>query len=162
MKMRIGVISDTHLKEPDPLLRKVVTDFFADADMILHAGDIVSIEVLEAFKGHKLVAVAGNKDGADIRKHLPEKEILELGGFRIGLIHGRGPPIGLRKRVASCFHDIHCLVYGHTHWAYNRRNRDGVLLFNPGSFSSGLFSGWRRSIGILTLDREIRSEIIRI
>jgi uncharacterized protein len=162
MAMKIGVISDTHLKSPNALLRNIVKDFFADTDMILHAGDVVSIEVLEAFQGHKLVAVAGNTDGAEIRERFPEKQVLELGGFRIGLIHGWGPPFGLAKRAATCFDDIHCLVFGHSHWACNRRNREGILLFNPGSFSSSLFSVWRRSIGILTLDKGISAEIVRL
>ena len=130
--------------------------------MILHAGDIVSMEVLDAFKGHKLIAVAGNKDGAEVRKHLPEKLVLEIGGFTIGLIHGWGPPWGLAKRVAACFDDVQCLVFGHSHWACKQRDREGVFFFNPGSFSSSIFSGWRRSIGILTVDEEIRAEIIRL
>jgi hypothetical protein len=162
MPMKIGVISDTHLTSPDPLLRKVVTDFFSDTEMILHAGDIVSMDVLDAFSGHKLVAVAGNQDGSEIRKHLPEKHVLEVQGFRIGLIHGWGPPFGLEKRAATCFADIHCLVYGHSHWPRIRRNRRGVLCFNPGSFSSDFASLWRSSVGILTLDTEIRAEIIRL
>jgi hypothetical protein len=81
--------------------------------------------------------------------------------YRIGLTHGWGAPFGLKRRASSVFEDVHCIVFGHSHWAVNRR-RNGVLFFNPGTFSGGIFSLWRRSIGLLTVDQDIMGEIIQL
>ena len=45
--MKIGVLSDTHLKFPDSRLDHILQELFRAYDMILHAGDIVSGAVLE-------------------------------------------------------------------------------------------------------------------
>ena len=45
----IGVLSDTHLLEPDKWFRKQAALCFADADMIFHAGDLISLSVLDVF-----------------------------------------------------------------------------------------------------------------
>ena len=60
--MKIGVISDTHLNGPNPSLERAIEKYFKDVDLILHAGDLTSMEVLHAFKGKKVIAVAGNND----------------------------------------------------------------------------------------------------
>lgn len=158
--MKIGVVSDTHLKGPNPSLEKVVEKYFKDVDMILHAGDLTSMEVLHAFKGKDVIAVAGNNDPSLVKQRLPLKQVITAHHFKIGVIHGWGLPIGLEKRLTSLFRGIHCLVYGHSHWATNHR-RNGILYFNPGSFSGGISSLWRRSIGLLTVDEDIQGEIIR-
>ncbi|MBW2609357.1 MAG: YfcE family phosphodiesterase [Deltaproteobacteria bacterium] len=159
--MKIGVISDTHLKGANHILEKIVEKYFKDADLILHAGDLTAMKVLDAFDGKEVIAVAGNSDTSDVKQRLPEREIITAGNFRIGLIHGWGLPMGLEKRVTFSFDRIHCLVFGHSHRAVNHR-RNGIHYFNPGSFSGGIYSLWRRSIGLLTIDRDIYGEIIRI
>ncbi|MBW1863345.1 MAG: metallophosphoesterase [Deltaproteobacteria bacterium] len=159
--MKIGVISDTHLKGTDPLLERVIEKHFKEVDLIFHAGDFTSSEVLGSFRGKKIVAVAGNNDSSRVKQRLPEKEVIAVNGFKIGLIHGWGLPLGLEKRVTYSFEEIHCLVYGHSHRAVNHR-RNGILYFNPGAFSGGLCSLWRRSVGLLTIDRGIQGEIISL
>ncbi|MFC1533961.1 metallophosphoesterase family protein [Thermodesulfobacteriota bacterium] len=159
--MKIGVISDTHLKRPNRLLEKIIEEHFNDVDLVLHAGDLTSLEVLDAFKGKELITVTGNSDKLDVRKRLSEKEVFIAEDYKIGLIHGWGSPLGLEKRVASSFEGIHCIVFGHSHLPVNHQ-RNGILFFNPGSFSGGLFSMWKRSIGFLTIDTEIRGEIVRL
>ncbi|MEE9611025.1 MAG: YfcE family phosphodiesterase [Desulfatiglandales bacterium] len=158
--MKIGVLSDTHLNGPNSFLEKIVEKYFKDVDLILHAGDLTSMEVLHAFKGKEVIAVSGNSDSSQVKQRLPVKEVIEANHFKIGLTHGWGLPIGLGKRLTSLFREIHCLVYGHSHWATNHR-RNGILYFNPGSFSGGISSLWRRSIGLLTVEEDIRGEIIR-
>ena len=157
--MKIGVISDTHLDAPTPFLEVVVEKYFKDVDLILHAGDICTVKVLDVFKGKKIYAVAGNNDGPDIERRFPGKELIEVKGFKIGLTHGFGFPFGVEKRVATLFEEIDCLVFGHSHWPANHR-RDGVLFFNPGTFKGWIFSLCRRSVGLLTVDQDIRGEII--
>lgn len=159
--MKIGVISDTHLKRPSALLEKVVEAYFQDVDLILHAGDLTSLEVLDVFKGKQVVAVAGNNDSREVKRRLPAEEVIRVNHLRIGLIHGWGlPMMGIERRIGSLFSGIDCLVYGHTHWAVNH-SRNGLLYFNPGAFSGGISSFWRRRIGFLHIAEEIRGEIIR-
>ena len=159
--MKIGVISDTHLTKPDRFLETVNERYFSDVDLILHAGDLISLDVLEVFKGKALIAVAGNSDLPSVRSVLPEKEIIRVNGFKIGLIHGWGLPFGLARRVGTGFEGVHCVVFGHGHRASNFR-RKGIHFFNPGALSPGIASLWRRSIGILTIGKEISGEIIRV
>ena len=159
--MKIGILSDTHLEASNPALERIIGQYFGDTDLILHAGDLISLDVLAAFAGKEVIAVAGNSDPHDVRARLPEKEVVQAGGFKIGLIHGWGIPLGIEKRLASAFSGVDCLVFGHSHRPVNHY-RNGILFFNPGAFSGGIFSLWRRTIGILRVDKDIRGEIIRI
>jgi putative phosphoesterase len=156
--MKIGVISDTHLKKPSPELLRLAGTVFKDVDMILHAGDIVSLQVLKVFQGKQVVAVRGNMDLPDSKDILNDLEIVEVNNFRIGLVHGWDSPAGLEQRIRKKFDRVDAIVYGHSH---NPANHvvDGVLFFNPGSFKSD----WRSkdmTVGILTLDETITGEII--
>ena len=159
--MKIGVISDTHLKRGNDLLEKVIKRYFKETDLILHAGDLVSLEVLDAFKDKKVVAVVGNMDSQEVRNQLPEKEVVEAAGFKIGLIHGWGSPNGLEKKVAASFQNVDCVVFGHSHRGFNKI-MDNILLFNPGAFASSFFSPRDSSIGLLNLGEKIEGEIIKI
>ena len=159
--MKIGVISDTHLDAPTPLLEMVVDKYFKDIDMVLHAGDLHSLEVLDTFVGKEIHLVAGNTDRPEVKKQFPASKLIEVKGFRIGLTHGWGTPFGLEKRAASLFEGIDCLVFGHSHWPANHR-RDGILFFNPGTFKGGISSLWRKTIGILTIEQDIWGEILRL
>lgn len=159
--MKVGVISDTHLKEPDRSLEKIAGEYFRDVDLILHAGDLTSLQVLEAFQGKEVIAVAGNNDAPEVKRKLSVKEVISVNHFKIGLTHGWGLPLRLERKVTPLFKGVDCIVFGHSHWATNHR-ANGILYFNPGSFSGGLTSLWRKSIGLLTIDREIRGQIIRV
>jgi len=159
--MKIGVISDTHLSRGNDLLEKTIERYFRDSDLILHAGDLVTLELLNAFEGKEVVAVAGNMDSREVRSKLPEREVVEAGGFKIGLIHGWGSPHGLENKVAAGFQNVDCVVFGHSHRAFNKII-DGILLFNPGAFSSSFFSTRDSSIGLLNIGEKIEGEIIKI
>jgi len=156
--MKIGVISDTHLNVSDDRLEKIVEDYFRDVDLILHAGDIVELDVLNVFKGMDVYAVSGNMDRDSVRKVFPEKRVLEVKGRKIGLIHGWGSPFGLEEKIAGEFENVECIVYGHTHRAINE-TRNGVLLFNPGSPTDRRFAK-HNSVGILDIEEEITGKII--
>jgi len=156
--MKIGVISDTHLNISDGRLEKIVKDYFHDVDLILHAGDIVELDVLDVFRGKKVYAVSGNMDHDSVREVFPGKQILEIEGQRIGLIHGWGSPFGLEEKVIREFENVECIVYGHTHRAMNEM-RNGVLLFNPGSPTDQRFAR-HNSVGILDVGKEIVGKII--
>jgi putative phosphoesterase len=157
--LKIGVISDTHLNGVSPRLEWVAEKYFKDADLMVHAGDLHAMEVLDVFRGKEVIAVAGNRDRPEVKQRLSQREMIKAKGFKIGLTHGWGSPFRLDKRVSSRFEGVHCVIYGHSHRTFNRE-KGGILFFNPGAFTGGIFSLWRNSIGILTLDREIKGEIV--
>ena len=159
MAVKIGVISDTHLNGYDQELREIIDTHFKNIELILHAGDITDLSVLDMFAGREVRAVCGNMDDA-LWGVLPSQLEFTIDGFRFGLIHGWGNPQGLRKTLRDRFEDLDCLVYGHTHQAFNECE-DGVLYFNPGSTSSGRFSS-RRSIGIIETGSSLSGEIISL
>jgi hypothetical protein len=159
--MKIGVISDTHLHEPDESLSELVNTAFADVEMILHAGDLTRIAVLDAFSSKDVVAVCGNMDQNDVANRLRDREIIQVSGYRLGLIHGWGGSAGIEDRIKKLFGKIDVIVYGHTHRPANHRT-DGILMFNPGAYSGTFLFGVKRSIGILTIEDTIRGEILQL
>ena len=158
--MKIGIISDTHLHNYSLELKRLVDTYFGDVDMVMHAGDIVEMEVLDAFLTKKIEVVAGNMDPASLRNHFPVKKIIKVEAFKIGLIHGWGSPVGLENRISNEFTEIDCLVYGHTHYPVNQIIKK-VLFFNPGSATEKRFTKMN-TIGILEISERITGKIIEI
>jgi uncharacterized protein len=151
--MKIGVISDTHIPSVADKLPDRVFAEFRGIDLILHAGDLVSLSVLESLeKLAKVEAVCGNMDHLDVCAALPAKRIVEAGKFRIGLTHGFGAPNGLLEWVKQQFagDKVDAVVFGHSHHAMNEVI-DGVLYFNPGTATDRRFSH-ELSIGVLDID----------
>lgn len=98
-------------------------------------------------------AVHGNVDSMKLRGLLPDKELLVVGGKKIGITHGWGGPEGIEQRVLALFEDVDIIIYGHSHRA--RVEQIGnILLFNPGP-------GYQ-SFGILTIERDVQGEIVKI
>jgi putative phosphoesterase len=160
--VKICVISDTHTDSIDNLPRKVL-DELSGADMIIHAGDFTGKRLLDAL--HKIgpfKGVYGNIDGPEIRKELPEIDIVQAENFRIGLNHPAegGSPLTLEQRLRPKFPEVQAIIHGHSHRTKNDF-RDGVLWFNPGS-ATGKFPAGKKTYGILTISKEIRGEIIRL
>lgn len=84
--MHIAVLSDTHLR-PGKSLPGFVWEHLNQVDMILHAGDLTNMGLLEDLSSLAPVrAVSGNCDGWDVA--LPDRDIIECEGVNIGLIHG--------------------------------------------------------------------------
>ena len=132
--MRVVVLADTHLRRgssrrlPAPVLTEV-----GQADAVLHAGDIVTGDVLdhlgELAPTH---AVLGNND-AELVGSLPERLVLELAGVRVGMIHDSGPRKGREARLRRAFPGADLVVFGHSHIPWNAAGLDGQWLLNPGS-----------------------------
>ena len=160
MMMKIGVLSDTHLHRVTKELREIYNNYLSEKDVILHAGDIVSIEIIDFLNRKTFHGVHGNMDPSEVKERLPGKKIVELGHYRVGLIHGWGSSAGLEDRVRSEFHDVDVIIYGHSHRAANWV-REGVLLFNPGT-ATGYSSSSRYTIGVLELADTIRGEIVTL
>jgi putative phosphoesterase len=159
--MRIGVISDTHIPVAAKKLPDHVLALLQGADLILHAGDILELSVLDELeKIARTKAVRGNMDHADVMESLPSKQILEIGRFKIGLIHGWGPPQGLIERLKKEFTKVDCVVFGHSHSPLVERINE-TIFFNPGSPTDKVFTPYN-SLGFLELNDEIKPEIIRL
>jgi putative phosphoesterase len=151
--MKIGVLSDTHIHLADEIPARVVSEF-SNVDLIVHAGDFVGSEVLEGLRRlGEVKAVHGNVDSMKLRSLLPDKEILTIGDKKIGVTHGWGGPEGIENRVKKLFDDVDVIIYGHSHLA-KMEQIGKILFFNPGP---GLMS-----FGILTIDYDIKGEILRI
>jgi putative phosphoesterase len=96
----------------------------------------------------------------EIRERFPQKEVIEVSGFRLGLIHGWGSPFGIEKRLRSKFDDVHAIIYGHSHRQANH-TVEGVLFFNPGTPMGFSLSG-SNSVGILDVGERIEGTIIAL
>ncbi len=158
--MKIGVLSDTHLKEPTKEFKKIIEHSFREVERIFHLGDFVDWAVAEYLSSFKeLIAVYGNMDPYPIQQAFPEKRVIELGGFRIGMIHGGGAPFGIESRIRKEFNEVDAIVYGHTHTPANHPYK-GVFFFNPGSLTR---SFWHEAtLGILHITDKIEGEVIPI
>jgi len=158
--MNIGVISDTHLREPPPEFKRMIEFHFKDVEKIFHAGDFVERSVAEYLSGLKeLIAVYGNMDSEDIRKAFPQKRIVELKGLKIGLIHGGGSPYGIESRIRDEFDEVDAIVYGHTHTPAHHQVRN-IYFFNSGSATRSFIH--QPTLGILHIGEKIEGEIIKI
>jgi len=164
--MRIGVVSDTHIpavakKLPAELLRA-----FEDVDLIVHAGDIVEMSVIETLRSlADVCAVHGNMDPPEVRAELPASRVLSVSGKRIGIWHGRGGHAGLADLAQKTLEAEHggtfdVVVFGHSHQATEDWN-GFTLRFNPGSPAARRFTE-PRTFGILTIGETVESEIVRI
>jgi putative phosphoesterase len=149
---RIGVISDTH-----GLLRPEALRALAGADLIVHAGDVGSPEVLEALRTvAPVVAVRGNNDRAPWASALAETEVVESGGRTLYVLHDL-KTLDLDPRAAG----FDAVIAGHSHQPRIER-RDGVLYLNPGSAGPRRF---RLPIALAWLDVDaarIDAEIVQL
>jgi putative phosphoesterase len=151
--MKIGVLSDTHIHLAEEIPAEVIAAF-SKMDLIVHAGDFVGSAVLDGLKQlGEVKAVHGNVDSMKLRSLLPEKDVFTVGSKRIGLTHGWGSPEGIENRVKELLGEVDIIIYGHSHRA-KIEQIGKVLFFNPGP-------GWQ-SFGILTINEDVKGEIVRI
>ena len=160
--MRIGVISDTHTNSLDRLPRKVI-DELSGVDLIIHAGDYTEKKLLDDLrKLGNFKGVYGNMDSGEIRRELPAVDAIEVGRFRIVVNHPAegGAPFGLEERLRAKFQNVHAIIFGHTHQVRSEMKSE-ILYFNPGS-ATGTFPAFKKTFGILTVENDIRGEIVKI
>jgi len=160
--MRIVVISDTHIPFRAKSLPKIIYDEIEKSDLIIHAGDFVSFDFYNELKSLKnIIAVFGNMDEMKLLDYLNEVETFEIEGFRFGLFHGLGPPVGLKQRVLKKLENygkFDVIIFGHSHIAYyNYEN--GIHILNPGSPTDKFF-GHKRTYAIIEIkNKNISFEI---
>ena len=160
--IRIGIVSDTHLGAPTDTLRALAASCFADLPVILHAGDLTDLSVLEVFRDKEVHAVHGNMCTAATCHALPTHKTIAVGGVTIGLVHRVGHGYDFEDRLIELFPEADCIVYGHTHRPVCHRIGT-VLYVNPGSFSGSGRYGALPTFGILEVDDQgIRGAIHQV
>jgi uncharacterized protein len=104
------------------------------ADLVLHGGDFVSTEFLEALRaiGPPVEGVHGNMDEQTLKATLPKQRVVEVGEVQIGMVHDAGPRLQREARLAARFADCEAVVYGHTHVPQVERFQH-LWILNPGS-----------------------------
>ena len=125
----IGVISDTH-----GLLRPEAEKYLEGSDIIIHAGDIGTIELISKLKRiAPIYAIRGNVDKENWPDEFPETMELEILDKRIFIIHNINEfNIGNEKN-----YDI--IISGHSHKPLIKKMND-ILYLNPGSAGKKRFS----------------------
>ena len=133
--MLIAIISDTHMPRGPRRLPADCVERLKRAQLILHAGDLMTTAVLEELESYGPVrAVHGNVDERELRRRLPETDLVDIDGAQIGLIHDAGPAKGRFTRLRRRFPQADAVVFGHSHIPLLERSDDrGFQIFNPGS-----------------------------
>lgn len=150
--MNIGVISDTH-----GLMRPEALAALRGSDLILHAGDIGSPDVLKQLESiARVTAIRGNNDEVPWARGIPPTVRVQVEDVCLYMLHDLKElaidPVGEK---------IDVVIAGHSHRPSIER-RDGVLFLNPGS------AGPRRfklpiAVAKLTIDgANVRADIIEL
>ena len=137
--LQLLVMADTHLPRrardlPGQLWREVEL-----ADVVMHAGDWVSVDLLDRLqaRSRRLVGCYGNNDGPQLRERLPEVARVELAGVRFAVVHETGDRAGRERRCDARFRGdvdpVDVLVFGHSHIPWDTVTAGGLRLLNPGS-----------------------------
>jgi putative phosphoesterase len=132
----LAVISDTHLPRGSRALPEECLARLRAADLILHAGDFMTANVLADLRtlGPPVEAVQGNVDDYELRAQLPTARMVVAGGARIAMLHDAGPAEGRLGRMRARFPDADAVVFGHSHIPLHERDEaTGFQIFNPGS-----------------------------
>jgi uncharacterized protein len=127
--------SDTHVPKRARDLPQGLWAAIDSADVVVHAGDWVDIDLLDRFeeRSRRLVAVYGNNDHGPFRQRLPEVARAEIEGIRVAVVHETGDAKGRERRCAARFPDTDVLVFGHSHIPWDTTAPTGLRLINPGS-----------------------------
>ncbi len=133
--MRLLFLADTHIPKRARDLPARVWDEVSAADVVIHAGDWVEVQLLDQLqnRAERVVACWGNNDGPELRRRLPERADATLGGLRFTVVHETGAATGREARMAKQYPDTDVLVFGHSHIPWDTTAKTGLRLLNPGS-----------------------------
>jgi uncharacterized protein len=134
--MLIALLSDTHMPRGARRLPVACVERIAAADLVIHAGDFMTLDVLRELEaiGPPVVGVHGNVDSPELRRLLPAERVVDAAGARIAVVHDAGPRTGRLERMRRRFGErADAVVFGHSHLPLHERAGDGFQLFNPGS-----------------------------
>jgi putative phosphoesterase len=132
--VEIAIISDTHMPRRGRALPAACVRRLKAADLIVHAGDLMTMGVLEELRSYgKVAAVQGNVDDVEVRMALPQRLDLDLEGARVVVVHDGGPAAGRLERMRLRYPDTDAVIFGHSHMPLHETGADGFQIFNPGS-----------------------------
>ncbi len=130
---RIGVLSDTHIPRRGPRLPDALVRHFEDVELILHAGDLSTLAVLDQLSAYAPVeAVQGNIEEQEVVLALPIKRTLVVGGCEIGMVHILGERKDYARNARREFPTARVVIFGHSHIPW-LEDANGLMLLNPGS-----------------------------
>lgn len=168
--MKIGVISDTHGYADR--VAAAMKNFFADADLILHAGDVLNHgarnpnfrgedynpqKLVQIINGSKIpfVICRGNGDSeldADVLEtpiQVPFSHVFAL-GKRIVVNHGHLLPTDADKDKLAAHFRADIFISGHVHKTVLER-RNGIIFLNPGTVSPYLSNRPDKKTGVAVI-----------
>lgn len=149
--MLVGVISDTH-----GLLRPEAIAALAEAEHILHAGDVGDPAILEALeKIAPVTAIRGNIDRSGECAKLPATEAVELGGKLFYLVHSLAD-LDIQPAAAG----FAAVISGHSHKPVIE-HRNGVMYLNPGSAGPRRFN-LPITLALMTIADEVNARIVEL
>ena len=176
---RIGLISDTHMPQRLAALPLAIFDVLDGVDLLLHAGDVGELWVLDLLSTiAPVLAVHGNDDTDDAQRELPYQHLVTVAGQRILLCHSHHPdraeelasrrvddwgPKLERWSAMGIRAGAGIVVFGHTHIPMALRH-NGVLLANPGAIASGNATTCQRrqSVALLFVCKDGTSAVAHI
>lgn len=142
--MKIAIISDTHMNKHFSKLKDILDKHFNDVDLIIHAGDYTSTDVISILEAHsKFIGVYGNNDKSKLRGLLTDKKIITLENYKIGICHGDGPKKNTLDNVIDTFKDekLDIIIYGHSHKP-SILTKGKTMYLNPGSCTNKRREPW--------------------
>ncbi|MCW2899210.1 MAG: phosphodiesterase [Streptosporangiaceae bacterium] len=158
------MLSDTHAPRRWRSCPPRVAERLDGVDLILHAGDVCTPDVLDELSAYAPVkAVLGNNDGPDVAAWgAPERLELDLDGLPVAMVHDSGPAAGRTRRMRRWFPDAELVVFGHSHIPL-QETADGVRIFNPGSPTDRRRQP-RGTMGLLTIEqgRLVQARIVPV
>ena len=132
--MLIAILADTHLPRGKRRLPPNCVERLMEADLIIHAGDFVTMAVLNELRSYgEVVGIHGNVDDPAVRAALPQTTTFDTDSATIAVIHDAGPRIGRLARLRRRFAEADAVIFGHSHIPLHEQAEDGFQIFNPGS-----------------------------
>lgn len=149
--MKILVISDSHGRDENV---KGVMEQVKDFDMVIHCGDVEGGEdYIKALTDKPVILVAGNND---FYSDLPDREIVEVEGYRIFVTHGHQFYVNFGTEDLETYcrqHNIQVAMFGHTHRPY-LQIEDDLTVLNPGSISYPRQRERKQTYLIMEIDKQ--------
>lgn len=175
--MKIAIIGHTHPLQTVDQLPARGQLALAEADLILHVGNVGNLALLRAIqdKFGLLFAICSKQDSSDLRRYLDEEKVVEFANRRIGMVFEAGvtaqgfslpglkrsiTPDILSKQLLAKFPGVDCVVFGWPAKPFSYIYQ-GKLVFNPGALVYA--DGTPGTMGILDVtDRSLAGRIIQL
>lgn len=161
--MRLGILSDTH-----GYFHPELPATLAGVDLILHAGDVGTPDVLDRLEAIAPVrAVYGNVDGTPVRHRAPEHQRLRVDGVRIWMTHIGGRPGRWAKGIGPALREERpdMFICGHSHILRIERIKSlgGLLYLNPGAAGRQGFHTTKTCVRLVIEDGTVRqAEVVHL